>query len=69
MTTAETINRLHERFKWPAPTNVDCRCEAVWCNLGYRRYVVFTTLKVLELKDESVVQTNHSQWVEGILNR
>ena len=69
MTTAETINRLHERFKWPAPTNVELKAQTVRCNIGHRRYMVFPNLEVREILADHVADTEFGRWVQGILQR
>lgn len=64
MSMPELIHLIHQRFKWPAPTQLEVRTQAVYLNIGYRRYLVFPSLEVRELVDRKVAETQFSRWVQ-----
>lgn len=65
--TAELVDLLHNRFRWPRPTKVEPRPASVGFNIGERRFVAFTDLGVLEVAGDKVGETDHSRYAQGVL--
>ena len=63
----ELVDLLHNRFRWPRPTELSVKTETVWFNLNTRRYIAFPDKSVLEVCDGKVGETLHSLYAQGVL--
>ena len=69
MTTAELTNLIHTRTRrmMPAATDVVPQETTVLYTIGFRRYMVDTELRVLEVRDGKVFASPHADYQQGIL--
>lgn len=65
---AELVDLIHNRFRWPRPTNIFVGEASVHFRLGVRKYMAFGDRSVMELLEGGVVkETLHSRYAQGLL--
>lgn len=67
LTTAELVNIIHMRCRWPQPTDVKPLENVVYYTLGSRRYIATRELNVLEVAEEKTFSSDHARYQQGLL--
>ena len=67
ITTAELVNIIHLRCRWPQPTDIKVLENVVCYTVGCRRYMANRNLEVLEITNGKVWSNNHAIYQQGLL--
>ena len=70
LTKVQLLIVLFDRLKWPAPTHIEEAENSLYFTHASHQYWISNRypIEVLEVEDEKVFRSDHSLYLEGLLN-